>query len=542
MALQTPPFFYAFLALAHSLSLRLSSDRLPLLGNLLKRTLELSDRVRRRKPSAEAQQNQVLFNLLERAADTEFGRHHGFGQILSHYRSRNPQALLAAFQAAVPMHDYQTMFRPWWQRALDGQADVCWPGKVKYFALSSGTSDASTKYIPVTADMTKHIRRVGVRQILTLTQYDLPPSLFTRGVLMLGGSTQLNKVGYRYEGDLSGIQARQIPRWFQPFYKPGKRIAAEQDWGHKLDEIVLKAKDWDIGYIVGVPAWLQLLMEKIIAHYKVKTIHDIWPNLAVFTHGGVAFEPYKKGFEALLGKPLVYLETYLASEGFVAYQARKGAKGMRLASDLGMFFEFVPFNDENFGPDGELKPGAQALGVGQVQEGVDYAILLTTCSGTWRYLLGDTVRFTDLAEAEIVITGRTKHFLSLCGEHLSVDNMNRAVELTSEEMGFTVREFTVAGVPHGTLFGHNWYLGVDGPAPDATAVMERLDHHLSILNDDYRIERRHALKDVQAKVLPSQAFYDFLRARGKEGGQNKFPRVVKGQILKDWEAFVAARG
>ena len=505
--------------------------------------MSLRDTLRlRRRPSLEQQQQKVLLNLLAQAGDTEFGRAHDFGGILSHYRPRNPQAMLEAFQQAVPIYDYNSIFSQWWKRTLAGEENICWPGKTKYFALSSGTSEASTKHIPVTGAMTRHIQRVGVRQILTLPQYDLPSSLFTRGVLMLGGSTQLNKVGYSYEGDLSGIQAREIPRWFQPFYKPGKRIASGTDWNRKLDEIVLKAKDWDIGYIAGVPAWLQILMEKIIAHYQVKTIHDIWPNLSVFSHGGVAFEPFKKSFEALLGRPIIYLETYLASEGFVAYQARRNTKGMRLVTDIGMFYEFIPFTEENFDSDGELRPNAQVLGVAQVKEGIDYALLLTTCSGAWRYQLGDTVKFTDLAEGELVITGRTKHYLSLCGEHLSVENMNRAVQLVSEEMGFTVREFTVAGVPVDTLFGHDWYLGIDGDAmPNAVEVMTRIDNHLKVLNDDYRVERQHALKAVKANLLPAEAFFTFMRQRGKEGGQNKFPRVLKGALLQDWETFVAER-
>jgi len=487
----------------------------------------------------ERQQFKALVRLLTKAQDTHFGQRYGFAALLANANPRRPQALFKAFQDAVPQHDYSSIYHGWWKASLDGKPDVAWPGKVKYFALSSGTSEASTKYIPVTADMTRHIRRVGVRQIMTLVQYDLPPGLFTRGVLMLGGSTQLNKVGYRYEGDLSGIQAKQIPRWFQPFYKPGRRIAREQDWGHKLDEIVHKAKDWDIGYIVGVPAWMQLMMEKIIAHYGLNNIHEIWPNLAVFTHGGVAFEPYKKGFEVLLGKPLVYLETYLASEGFVAYQARKGAKGMKLVADLGIFYEFVPFTEENFSADGDLLPNSKVLTIGQVQEGVDYAILLSTCAGTWRYILGDTIRFTDLALGELIITGRTKHYLSLCGEHLSVENMNRAIQLVSEEYGLVVREFAVAGVPAGTLFGHHWYLGVDGKIPATLDVAAEIDAHLKVLNDDYRVERGHALQEVSATVLPSDVFYEFLRMRGKEGGQNKFPRVIKGKIADDWRAYVA---
>ena len=240
----------------------------------------------------------------------------------------------------------------WWQKAHEGEKNVAWPGRVKYFALSSGTSEAASKHIPVTKDMVKAIHRTSIRQILSLGSYkNLPPQLYEKGYLMLGGSTELQQMGTHYEGDLSGITAGKIPFWFERFYKPGKKIAATRDWSEKLDKITKQAKNWDIGFIVGVPAWIQLLMEKIIKEYGVNNIHDIWPNLEIFCHGGVSFEPYKQGFEKLLGRPITYIETYLASEGFLAYQTHPNSD-MRLVLNNGIFFEFVPFNENNFDSDG----------------------------------------------------------------------------------------------------------------------------------------------------------------------------------------------
>jgi hypothetical protein len=227
--------------------------------------------------------------------------------------------------------------------------------------LSSGTSGAASKFIPVTDEMIKAIRKTGVRQMLSLSQYDLPTSLISKGILMLGGSTDLKFNGTYFSGDLSGITASKLPIWFQRFYKPGKKIARNRNWGNKLDQIVEKAPEWDIGIIVGVPAWLQLLLEKIIDRYQLKSIHDIWPNLRLFVHGGVSFEPYKLGFERLLGKPLIYLETYLASEGFLAFQALPNRKSMRLVLNNGIFYEFIPFTPQNFDEEGNLVANPQTL-------------------------------------------------------------------------------------------------------------------------------------------------------------------------------------
>ncbi len=513
-------------------------NKMALLGSMLKNGIRLTNAVRLRKTNAFRQQRKAFRKLIRKAQFTEFGTTYQFGELIRSVEFGNDREFYQKYKKLVPVHDYNSMFDGWWKRSLANEENVAWPGRVKYFALSSGTSEAASKYIPVTKAMSKAIKRTSIRQILTLGRYqNLPSTLYEKGCLMLGGSTDLNAREGHFEGDLSGITASNIPLWFERFYKPGRDIAQERDWAHKLDEITEQAANWDIGYVVGVPAWIQLLMEKIIARYKVKTIHDIWPNLMVFCHGGVSFEPYRQGFEKLLAHPITYIETYLASEGFIAYQTHPNAEGMQLVLNNGLFFEFIPFNEANFSPDGQLAAAPETLMIDEVEEGKEYALLISTCSGAWRYLIGDTVRFVDKQRAEIVITGRTKHFLSLCGEHLSVDNMNKAVEMVSDELGISIREFTVAGVTHDTLFAHHWYIGTDDTV-DAIDLRNRIDASLKELNDDYAVERRHALKDVTVTVLPTKTFYDWMESKGKMGGQHKFPRVLKKGLIAEWEGFL----
>lgn len=507
-----------------------------ILGTLLKKGIRIREMLEQEYSSPLDLQKKELKELLIAASQTEFGKYYNFPDILSSFRGSNKE-FYEQFKTRVSIHTYSKIYNDWWKLSLKGVKNICWPGRTKYFALSSGTSEASSKYIPVTKDMTKAMQKTSVRQILTLSKYDLPSDIFTAGILMLGGSTHLNKKGSYFEGDLSGIQAARLPFWFQHFYKPGKKIAKTRNWDAKLDEITRKAQDWDIGIIVGVPAWIQILMEKIIHYYNVDNIHEIWPNLQVYVHGGVSFDPYRKGFEKLLGRPIYYIETYLASEGFLAFQAYPNRRSMRLVLNNGIFYEFVPFEEDNFDANGEILPDAKTYMIDEVEEGKEYAVLISSCAGAWRYLIGDVIKFTSLEESEIVITGRTKHFLSLCGEHLSVDNMNKAIELVSDELNISIKEFTVAGIPHQTLFAHHWYIGTD-EAVDAAVLKEKIDQHLKALNDDYAVERSAALKDVYIDILPVKTFYDWMESKGKVGGQNKFPRVLKKAQLDDWKSFL----
>ena len=492
----------------------------------------LAKALRLPKKSPRRQQLKVLKKLLKKARFTEFGQQYHFDEILLSKHAGKK------FQENVPIYDYSKIYADWWYKTLQGKPDVCWPGKIKYYALSSGTSESASKHIPITNDLLRGNRIVMVKQLLTLRNYqDIPVKSIGKGWLMIGGSTDLQKGAGFYSGDLSGITARKVPFWFSPFYKPGKKIARTKDWNKKLEEVVMQAPNWDIGFIVGVPAWIQMCIEKIIERYQLNNIHEMWPNLGFFVHGGVSFEPYKKGFEKLLGKPITYIETYLASEGFIAYQDRQDQRGLKLVTNLHLFLEFVPFDSKNFDQDGNIVEKPEVLMIHEVEEGKDYAILISTSAGAWRYLIGDTVRFTDKERCEIIISGRTKHYLSLVGEHLSVDNMNRAIQLVSEELNISVPEFTVIGIPHGLFFAHQWYLASDDKA-DAEVLRQKIDDKLKELNDDYAVERKSSLKDIYVKVLPEEKFMEFMREAGKIGGQHKFPRVLKGKMMKDWQLFL----
>ena len=469
---------------------------------------------------------------MKKARFTSFGQQYRFDEILL---SKHPGK---KFQEIVPTFNYNKIYNEWWHKTIEGQSDICWPGKIKYYALSSGTSESASKYIPITNDLLRGNKIVMIKQLISLGKYEnIPFASISKGWLTLGGSTEIQKGPGYFAGDLSGITAKKAPFWFQPFYKPGKKIAKQKDWNKKIAEIVEKAPEWDIGFLIGVPAWIQMCVEQIVERYKLNNIHELWPNLAFFVHGGVSFEPYKKGFEKMLGKPITYIETYLASEGFIAYQDRQYAKGMRLVTNEHIFLEFVPFDEHNFTADGEMISNPEALMLHEVEEGKDYALLISTTAGTWRYLIGDTVRFVDKERSEIIITGRTKHFLSLVGEHLSVDNMNKAVQMASEKFNISIPEFTVAGVPVGNFFGHHWFVACNDNI-DNNTLGQFIDECLNELNDDYAVERKSALKEMKLTVLKEDDFMNFMLSKGKLGGQHKFPRVLKGSMLNDWYQFL----
>ncbi len=511
-----------------------------IIGKLLKKGIKIRESLEQDFSSPIELQKNELKKLLIAACDTQLGVQHQFADILKTFRSASLESFYDSYKEHVPIYDYDRIYDEWWYKSREGSSNIAWPGKVNYFALSSGTSGASSKYIPVTSEMLKSMQKTSVRQILTLSKYDVPDELYTKGILMLGGSTNLRKNGRYFEGDLSGITASQIPFWFQHHYKPGRKIARTTNWSEKLDEITRKAPEWDIGIIVGVPAWLQLLLEKIVTYYQLDSIHDMWPNLSLFVHGGVSFEPYKRSFTEYLGRPLHYMETYLASEGFLAFQDTPGVRHMKLVLNNGIFYEFVPFNEDNFDSNGDLKPEAEVLKIDEVENNKEYALLISTNAGAWRYLIGDTVKIISKDKAEIVITGRIKHFLSLCGEHLSLDNMNKAIEIVADQLDIQVTEFTVSGHSRGATFAHQWYVGTNDSVSEP-ALTVALDETLKQLNDDYATERAHALAEIKVQVLPTQVFFDWMKVQGKEGGQNKFPRVLKKEKLSSWESFLVTQ-
>jgi hypothetical protein len=505
-----------------------------ILGSLISRSLKIRKKFIPPVATGIVYQRHTLRQLLERGQYTAFGKHYGFGEILS-----EEVDFVKAFRERVPFHTYNEMYKGWWHRCIEGEENVTWPGKVKYFALSSGTSESASKHIPVTQDMIKSIKKMGFKQLYSMANFNVPSVAFQKGILMLGGTTTLYEKGEYYEGDMSGISAKNMPKWVSNLlYKPGNKISKRTNWEDRIKLIVRKAPHWDVGTICGVPAWVQIVLDRIVQFHKVKNIHEIWPNLSVYIHGGVSFEPYRESINKLLGHPITYIETYMASEGSFGFQARPNEQGIKLVLNNSIFYEFSPFTLDNFDEDGNPKEGLKTYLINEVDEHTEYAVMISTCSGAWRYFIGDVIKFTNAAEYEIIITGRTKQYLSLCGEHTSVDNMNKAIDVVSRKLDITIREFTVAGLQHDGLFAHKWFIGCDNPNVDVEQVKTIIDETLCEINDDYAVERTSALKDVLVQIVPSDIFYKYMRFKGKEGAMNKFPRVMKGKTLEDWEVYL----
>jgi hypothetical protein len=512
------------------------------LGRLLKTSLSLRQRLARlRHKTPIAQQTKTLRKLLEQAENTAFGRQYKFAKL-----GEMDEAQLLAAWKKLPIFDYDTMYNQWWARTIAGESDVSWAGKIDKFALSSGTSGGPTKYIPVSKEMLKSMRRTSLHMLSSSANMGLPTSFYSGPFLMVGSCTEMRPHPENPDvliGDISGINTGQIPAWFDMFYKPGKKIAALPTWEARLEAIVAEAPKWDIKLITGIPSWIQLMLEAIIARYQLHNISEIWPNLQIFSSGGVAFAPYRERFIKLIGRPILFFDTYYTSEGALACQSRiDGDKmPMELMIRNGIFFEFIPFDDKNFA-DGKPLPDAQVLHIGEVKENVSYAILISTCSGAWRYLLGDTVRFTSLAHSEIVITGRTKHFLSICGEHLSVENMNTGLLEVAQKYGLQLPEFTVKALKIDTHFEHHWFVGYIGEPPPKAAAAEitaALDEALCRINDDYATERKdNLLRQTQLTFLPLHTFFDWQAKHGKAGGQVKFPRVLTDAQFADWLEYI----
>lgn len=498
-----------------------------IIGGLIKRTIEITQYINSEQAPEKAQLG-VLKRLLETARYTAFGKKYGFAAVLT---EADP---VRAFQQAVPIHDYDKLYADWWHYLREGHQNVTWPGGQRYFALSSGTT-TNSKVIPVTDDMVEAIRKAGIQQVLSLRNFDLPGDFFEKQIMMLGSSTSLTPNGEFLEGEISGISAANIPLWFRRFYKPGSRIAQVLSWEERVRKIAKRAPKWDVGSMTGIPSWSEILLKEIIRYNKADTIHDIWPNLRVYTSGGVAFGPYQKSFEALVAHPLIHIDTYLASEGYLATQKRPDTNAMALIVDNGVFFEFVPFTPENMDEQGCVRQDAQVLSLEEAQPDVEYVLLISTVAGAWRYMIGDTVMVTDKERAEIIITGRTKHFLNVVGEQLSVHQMNQAMKQLGEHFDAEVLEFTVAAIRRGEGYINKWYLGTNR-ALDAKAVARFLDHRLAALNKNYSVARKQSLKGVEVEVVSAECFYQWSKTAKKLGGQTKIPRVMDEEDFRDFEA------
>lgn len=503
---------------------------MPIIGSLIKSLIDLRDSIVS-EPDAQKAQREVLVKLLKKAKKTQFGKHYDFEAIL------NSENIEKTFAEKVPYFDYNKMNGEWWQKLHEGEEDVAWPGKPPYFALSSGTTGKSSKRIPVTEEMIDAIRQTGIDQVGALSNFDLPPDFFEKEIMMLGSSTELEKEGDHEEGEISGISASQIPFWFKGYYKPGDEISKIPEWDDRVQRIAENAKNWDIGALSGIPSWLELMMKKVIEYHKVDNIHEVWPNLQVYTSGGVAFEPYEKSFNALLKHPITVIDTYLASEGFIAYQDRPDTTSMKLALSNGIYFEFVPFKAEYINKDGSLIEDAPVISIEDVEEEKDYVLLISTVSGTWRYLIGDTIKFTNVERKEIRITGRTKFFLNVVGSQLSVNKMNDAVQEMEDKFDIKIPEFTLAAVRIDGEFNHHWYLGTESDI-DNEKLAEALDESLKNANKNYKVARSKALKGVKVTKVHPDMFPEWSAANKKKGGQVKMEKVMEEERFAKWEKFV----
>jgi len=503
-----------------------------IIGEVIKGSIKIAGSLTDETDHVKAQQK-ILVELLKTAQSTAFGKHYNFSEIL------NQDDIQKSFDEQIPYFDYNKIYKEWWCKIIEGEKNITWPGEPKYFALSSGTTGKESKRIPITNAMLDAITKAGVKQVLSLNNFDLSADFFEKDILMLGSSTDLHqRDDNKLEGEISGITASNIPFWFQSYYKPGSEISKIDDWDERVEHIVLNAKTWDVGALSGIPSWIELMLEEVIKYYNLNHIHEIWPNLQVYTSGGVAFGPYEKSFKALMGKPIQIIDTYLASEGYIATQIRPEIDAMQLITDSGIYFEFVPFEPEYINKDGSLKQDAPVVSLEKVKKGTDYVLLISTVAGAWRYMIGDTIEFTDIDRAEIKITGRTKFFLNTVGSQLSVNKMDDAMRQLEEKFNTKIKEYTISAVKdENDNFYHHWYLGTD-LKEDHKKVASALDDFLKDANNNYAVARSKALKYVRVSLIKAEHFYEWNAKQNKKGGQVKMERVMGEDKFREWQAFV----
>lgn len=499
-------------------------------GQIVKTFLETKHNLLPHEPADPvlAQEAQLKM-LLKMAKDTAFGKFYNFSDLLE------AEDIRKAFAKRVPLHDYDKINDRWWKQQRK-QPDITWPGRPEYYALSSGTTGKKSKRIPVTDEMLACTQRVGRAQAESLANFDLPAALFEKDILMLTSSADLeeNKDG-SLEGEISGINVSNLPSFMEGYYKPGIEIARIPDWDTRVQRIAEEAPNWDVAALAGIPSWMVMMLRKVVEVNKLNNIHEIWPNLAVFTTGGVAFEPYRKSFEALLDHPIIIMDTYLASEGFYAFNARPDTMSMQLALDHGLYFEFVPHDATGFDDTGGILPKPRVVDFRDVKENKDYALIVSSPAGAWRYMIGDTIKFTDKAKMEIVITGRTKYWLNVVGSQLSEEKLNAAIAALNEATNAHVKEFTVGAIPteDGNDYYHQWVIGLENGELSESEAIKILDAHLQKVNKNYKVARQKALKGVKVKVVEADQLYAFLERTKKKGGQIKFPKVMTGEKLAE---------
>ncbi|WP_192349766.1 GH3 auxin-responsive promoter family protein [Algoriphagus sp. Y33] len=495
-----------------------------IIGKLVKAGIDLTSKFQTEDESPQNAQENQLRELLTQAKNTAFGKYYGFGEILK------AEDLISAYRQEVPIFNYDNMHEQWWCRQ-ERLEDITWPGKPDFFARSSGTTGKSSKRIPITKEFLASMRSVGSSMINSLHEFDFPETLFESEVLMLSSSASLedNEQGFK-EGEISGINVSNFPGWFDIFYRPGKEIASISDWDERVEAIAAQAPNWNIGAIAGIPSWVLLMLQRIIARHELTTIHEIWPNFQVYASGGVAFETYREDFEAICKTPVTILDTYLASEGFIAYTGTPDTMAMKLALSHGYFFEFIPFDKRGITDSGELLSDPLVLGIDEVEVGEEYVLLLSSCAGAWRYTIGDVVRFESMEPPQIKITGRTKFFLNVVGSQLSEEKMDKAILELAELYGTTINEYMVGAIKneHGDYI-HQWVLVSD---IKSEGLADKLDELLKSANKNYAVARSKALKGISVKVISKDQYTNYLSQTNKKGGQTKTPKVMVAEKME----------
>ena len=480
-------------------------------------------------------QLRMLASLIRRARGTQFGRDHEFPKIrsLDDYRSR------------VPLRDYDAFWQAYWQASFPRLTDCTWPGLVPWFAVSSGTTTGTTKYIPVSREMRRSNVRAGA-ELMVHHLANRPDSRLLAGrAFMLGGSTGLvRRAPGIFSGDLSGIAAAEMPRWARLRYFPPRDLERIADWEEKIDRFAERSLDAEISAVAGTPSWLLIFFERLaeIAGSGSGRIAEIWPRLELLSHGGVAWAPYRDRFAALLeGGGAETREVYPASEGFFGVADRGDGEGLRLLLDTGIFYEFIPLDElDSAEPD--------CRWVGDAEPGVNYALAVTTCAGLWRYLVGDTVTLVERDPPRVLVTGRTSYMLSAFGEHVIGAEVERAVAEAARAIGATVTDFSAGSLFPGEAGarGGHLYIVEFGPEPGGAVIgagrqarfAETLDSTLCRLNDDYDAHRAggYGMDAARVSLMPPGGFAAWMKSRGKLGGQNKVPRIIN-----DRELFAALR-
>ncbi len=468
-------------------------------------------------------QQELFKKLITSARNTEWGLKYD-------YRSITSQEI---FRDRVPLNDYDTL-KPYIERLRRGEQNILWNSEIKLFAKSSGTTSDKSKYIPVSQEALEECHYKGGKDMLSIYCNNHPDTLLFDGRgLAMGGShniTEINNEVY-YDGDLSALIVENLPYWAEFIRVPKKSVALMDEWEQKIEVMAKETMEHDVTNILGVPSWTLLLLRRILEITGKRTIMEVWPNLEVFFHGGVNFMPYREQFDEIIANPTMnYMDTYNASEGFIGLQDRTDSDELLLMLDYGIFYEFIPmdhFHDEH----------PRTLLLHEVEKGVNYAMVMSTNGGLWRYVIGDTVRFTSLGPYRFHITGRTKNFVNAVGEEVIEDNALKALAIACDKSDAAIAEFTVAPVyfKGQENAAHEWLIEFEKAPDNLDYFSETLDNALKSLNSDYEAKRYHnmVLRAPVVRALPEHTFYRWLKMRNKLGGQHKVPRLSNDRVHVD---------